>query len=100
MDFESGFEWDDESKAEINFQKHGVRFEEAKPVFDDPYSLTVADDESDPNEQRFATIGIGAVGRVLVVVYSYRGENIRIISARCAEPQERKQYLASASIRG
>ena len=48
--------------------------------------------ESDPNEQRFVTIGMGAAGRLLVVVYTYRGENIRIVSARLAEPHERQEY--------
>ena len=61
-------------------------------MFEDPYSLTVTDEESDPSEQRFATIGVGALGRVLVVVYVYRGENTRIISARVAEQHERKEY--------
>lgn len=64
-------------------------------LFDDPYALTVADDESDPNEQRFVSMGMGAAGRVLVVVYTYRGEKIRIISVRPAEPREREEYEAS-----
>lgn len=70
VEFEDGFEWDP-AKAEVNFKAHNVRFEEVKPVFDDPCSLTVTDNESDPNEQRFATIGVGALGRVLVVVYTH-----------------------------
>ncbi len=49
-------------------------------------------DESDPNEQRVISIGLGVKGRPLVVAYTYRGANIRIISARLAEPHERKQY--------
>lgn len=89
-----GFEWDEQSKAGINFRRHGVRMPEAIPVFDDPYALTVTDDESDPSEQRFVTIGMGAAGRLLVVVYTYRGKNIRIISVRLAEPQEREEYEA------
>jgi uncharacterized DUF497 family protein len=89
-----GFEWDEDSKAGINFRKHGVRIPEAIPVFDDPYALTVTDDESGPDEQRFITLGIGAIGRPLVVVYTWRGENIRIISARPAEAHERAQYEA------
>ena len=67
---------------------------EAIPVFDDPYSITVADDESDSNEHRFVTLGAGATGRLLVVVYTWRGENIRIISARPAEPSEHAEYEA------
>jgi uncharacterized DUF497 family protein len=87
------FEWDDESKAGLNFRKHGVRMPEAIPAFDDPYAITIAD-ESEPNERRFMTLGMGAAGRLLVVVYTWRGENIRIISARPAAPHERNQYGA------
>lgn len=86
-----GCEWD-VRKAEANFKKHGVRFSEALPVFEDDYAITITDDESDPLEQRFVSMGMGVKGRVLVVVYSYRGRNIRIISARVAEAQERNQY--------
>ena len=89
-----GFEWDEANKARINFGKHGVRMPEAIPVFDDPYAIAITDDESDPGEQRFVTIGMGAIGRLLVVVYTWRGENLRIISARPAEAHEREQYEA------
>jgi uncharacterized DUF497 family protein len=89
----ASFEWDDESKAGLNFRKHGVRMPEAIPAFDDPYAITIAD-ESEPNERRFMTLGMGAAGRLLVVVYTWRGENIRIISARPAAPHERNQYGA------
>ena len=89
-----GFEWDEESKAGINFRKHGVRMPEAIPVFDDPYAITIADDESDPAEQRSITLGIGAMGRLLVVVYTWRGKNVRIISARPAEAHEWEEYKA------
>jgi len=88
------FEWDEESKAGLNFRKHDVRMPEAIPAFDDPNAITIADDESEPNERRFVTLGMGAAGRLLVVVYTWRGENIRIISARPAAPHERKQYGA------
>ena len=91
-DVEDGFDWDKKSKAEINFRRHGVRMAEATAVFYDPYSITLTDNESDPTEQRFATVGIGGKGRLLVVVYTYRDEHIRIISARPAEPHERKEY--------
>jgi uncharacterized DUF497 family protein len=87
-------EWDEEGKAGINFHKHGVHMPEAIPVFDDPYAITIIDDESDPSEQRFVSLGMGAAGRVLVVVYTYRGDNIRIISVRTADPQERLEYEA------
>jgi uncharacterized protein len=85
------FEWDLE-KAEANFRKHGVRFSEAEPVFADGLAVTIIDDESDPNEQRFVSIGRGVKDRVLIVVYCYRGTNIRIISVRPAEAHERAQY--------
>ena len=88
------FEWDEESKAGINFRKHGVRMPEAIPVFDDPYAITITDDESDPAEQRFVTLGMGAAGRLLVVAYTWRGKNIRIISVRAAEIHEREEYEA------
>ncbi|MFP5235387.1 MAG: BrnT family toxin [Acidobacteriota bacterium] len=87
----SPFVWDP-AKAEANFAKHGVRFAEAEPVFEDDFAITIADDISDPDEQRLVTIGTGAKDRVLVVVFCYRGDQIRIISARTAEPQERIQY--------
>lgn len=88
------FEWD-VGKAEANYKKHDVRFSESIPVFEDDYAVTITDDESDPSERRFVSIGQGAKGRVLVVVYSYRGMKIRIISARLAEPHERTQYEES-----
>jgi uncharacterized DUF497 family protein len=87
----TGFEWDSD-KAEANFRKHGVRFSESISVFEDDYALTVRDDVSDRLEERFVTLGRGAKDRLLVVVYCYRGRNIRIISARLAEPHEREQY--------
>jgi uncharacterized DUF497 family protein len=88
------FEWDVE-KADANFRKHGVRFAESLPVFEDDFAITISDDVSDPDEQRFVSIGTGAKHRVLVVVYCYREKNIRIISARPAETLERWQYKDS-----
>jgi hypothetical protein len=87
----SPYDWDPE-KADANFKKHGVHFSETESVFEDDYAITIADNESDFEEQRFVTIGTGLNTRVLVVVYCYRGEKIRIISARLAETVERKQY--------
>ncbi len=87
-------ERDAESKTGINFRKHGVRMPEAIPVFGDPYAITITDDESDPGEHRFVTLGTGATGRLLVVVYTWRGEKIRLISVRPAEAHEREQYEA------
>ena len=85
------FEWDPQ-KADTNFKKHRVRFSEALPVFDDDDAMTITDDASDSDEQRFISLGCGVKGRVMVVVYGYRGKNIRIISARTADAQERRQY--------
>ena len=85
------FEWDP-VKAEANFKKHGVHFGEAEPVFVDDFAVTITDDASDPREMRFVSIGKGVKERVLVVVYSYRGRNIRIISARLANAHERVHY--------
>jgi uncharacterized DUF497 family protein len=79
-------------KPESNHKKDGVRFSECLPVFEDDYAITVIDQESEPSETRFVTIGTGVKGRVLVVIYTYRGANIRIISSRLAEPHERTQY--------
>lgn len=83
------FEWD-ESKAKSNKAKHGISFADTFAVFDDPNAVTVEDFQKD--EQRYATIGMDAFGRILVVVYTWRGENVRIISARKAERHEVKQY--------
>ena len=63
-------------------------------VLDDPYAVTITDYESEPVEARWVTLGADAQGRVLVVVYTYRGEDIRLISARPAERHERKEYEA------
>lgn len=83
------FEWD-LKKAAGNLRKHQVDFADAVSVLEDERALTFADDY--PDEQRFITIGSDALSRVLVVIYTYRGETIRIISAREATPRERRQY--------
>jgi uncharacterized DUF497 family protein len=62
------------------------------PVFDDPFAIMIEDDESYPDERRFVALGMGALGRLLVAVYTWRGENIRLISVRAAEPHEREEY--------
>jgi uncharacterized DUF497 family protein len=84
------FEWD-ETKAAENLTKHGVRFAYAARVFDDPYRLEFIDDREDYGEVRFKTIGM-VDNRVPVVVYTMRHGNIRLISARQAEPYERQHY--------
>jgi uncharacterized DUF497 family protein len=85
------FEWDP-IKAAANVRKHGVQFSEALGVFSDDWAITIKDDDSDPDEQRFVTLGVGTKGRVLVVVYCYRGDNLRIISARTADRLELEKY--------
>jgi uncharacterized DUF497 family protein len=82
--------WDPE-KAKVNLKKHGVRFSDAETVLFDPNALTRDDTESG-GEQRFVTVGMDALGRILIVVYTYRGEDIRLISARSATKRERMQY--------
>ena len=88
------FEWD-ENKAEANFKKHKVGFEEAKTIFNDPLLLTFQDFEHSNGEQRQLSIGLSARGRVLIVVHTDRGKNIRLISGRKATPNERKIYEQS-----
>jgi hypothetical protein len=83
-------EWDPK-KAKTNFQKHGIHFADAEIVLFDPNSLSMEDIEAE-GEQRFIALGYDAVGRLLVVVYTYRRDNIRIISARHATKRERKTY--------
>jgi len=83
------YEWDP-NKAIVNIERHGIDFADAVTVFDDLNAVTI----DDPNyeEQRFITIGMDAFGRILVVVYTWRGDIIRIISARKATKNERKKY--------
>lgn len=83
------FEWD-EDKAASNLQKHGIDFADAVGVFDDPLALSMPDD--DPSEERFIGLGMDMLGRLLVVIYTFRGEKIRVISARRATPSERRTY--------
>ncbi|HQU32580.1 MAG: BrnT family toxin [Planctomycetia bacterium] len=88
---ELNFEWDEE-KAKVNFKKHRVSFGEATTVFMDPLSITICDPDHSVDEQRYIDIGSSEKGRVLVVVYTERGSNIRIISCRKATPSEWKFY--------
>lgn len=85
------FEWDEE-KAKANLKKHKVSFDEAATVFSDPFSITIPDPDHSVGEQRYIDIGNSDKGRVLVVVYTERGDNIRIISCRKATPRERRRY--------
>ncbi len=85
------FEWDEE-KSKRNVRKHGVTFEEAKTVFNDPFAITIADPDHSAEEERYLDIGLSVKERVLVVWYTEREENIRIIGCRRATPSERKTY--------
>jgi uncharacterized protein len=84
-----GYEWDPD-KAKLNIRKHGIAFADAFSVFFDDSAITVED--NNPDEVRIATVGMDAFGHILVVVYTWRGDNIRLISARRATERERKQY--------
>jgi len=83
-------EWDP-AKARANFTKHGVRFADAVTALEDDSALTMSD-LSSVDEERWVTMGLDASGRLLVVVYTWRGERVRLISAREATPRERSQY--------
>jgi hypothetical protein len=85
------FEWDEE-KAKTNLKKHRVSFDEAITVFLDPFSITIPDPDHSVDEQRYIDIGSSDKGRVLVVVYTERRSNIRIISYRKATLSERKLH--------
>jgi uncharacterized DUF497 family protein len=84
------FQWDD-AKAAENYAKHGVTFEAARDVFKDAFAIDGLDDTEAYGEARCVTIGM-AEGRLLYVAYTMRGDAVRIISARAAEPYERRQY--------
>ncbi len=87
----SAFEWN-EQKARTNLQDHKVSFDEATTVFSDPFSITIYDPDHSRTEQRYIDIGISNKNRLLVVIYTERGETIRLISARKATPIERRKY--------
>ena len=85
------FEWD-EDKSRQNAGKHGVTFNEAKTVFNDPFAITIADPDHSDQEDRYIDIGLSSKGRVLVLWYTEREENIRLIGCRKAMPSERRSY--------
>ena len=86
---QSEVEWDP-AKEQANIKKHGVRFTQALTALEDDYALTIEDDH--PGERRFITLGMDETEQLLVVVYTYRGEAVRIISARGATSAERAAY--------
>jgi uncharacterized DUF497 family protein len=85
-----GYEWDP-TKALANFEKRDVRFADAATALEDDLALTMRDPFSE-EEERWITLGKDAGDRLLVVIYTWRGENARLISARLATPREKAQY--------
>ena len=85
------FEWDSQ-KADLNVKRHGVSFEEASTVFRDTLSLTIDDPLHSTREVRMVQIRFSHKNRLLVVVFTERGDRIRIISARIATKRERHDY--------
>ncbi|MCS6994241.1 MAG: BrnT family toxin [Anaerolineales bacterium] len=88
------YEWD-EQKRQINIKKHGIDFLDVEEIFDGDI-VTIPDERFDDGENRFIVIGI-LRSTVVVVVYTERGENIRIISARKATKNEQIYYFQQIS---
>lgn len=90
----------DPNKNQTNQVKHNdIDFYEADTVLDDPYALTVDDDGDHDGEMRYFTIGMSAKNRVLIVNWTIRNDDVRIISSRLAEPRQRKQYESRCKTR-
>jgi uncharacterized DUF497 family protein len=87
---DDAFHWD-KAKAAANFAKHGVTFEAARDVFEDPFAVEQLDDRHDYGEERWTVLGM-AQDRLLFVAYAMRGDSVRIISARAAERYEKREY--------
>jgi uncharacterized DUF497 family protein len=85
------FEWNDK-KARLNKRKHKLTFEEASTIFGDPLSVTIPDTVHSVSEDRFITIGTSINNKLIVVVYTDHDDIIRIISARGATANEKRQY--------
>lgn len=85
------FEWD-VNKAAVNLVKHGVSFDEAKTVFDDPLYIDFYDPDHSDNEHRYIIVGMSQQRRLLLTAYTERGDMTRLISAREATRIERKTY--------
>jgi uncharacterized DUF497 family protein len=90
------FEWD-EAKASANLAKHAISFPDAVRVFDDLSRIEWLDDREHYGEARFVTIGL-VEGREIVVVYTMRGENRRLIMARRATRVEREEYYGDREV--
>jgi len=81
----------DPAKAAANLRKHGVAFADAEGVLEDPLALTVPDPDAE-GEKRYIALGLGSAGELLVVVYTEREGEYRIISARRPTRKERESY--------
>ena len=81
----------DPKKAKSNYQKHKIHFSDAESVLYDTMALTIEDQNID-GEKRFVTVGSDSIGRIVVVIYTYRENLIRLISARKATASERRYY--------
>jgi uncharacterized DUF497 family protein len=84
----------DPAKSRANLKKHGVSFSHAEQALRDPFAVTIVDEVSDDDELRFVTLGMDALGRLLVVIHTSRGRSLRLISARRATRRETEQYHA------
>jgi uncharacterized protein len=82
-------EWDP-AKAKTNFRRHGVRFADAVTALEDSGAISLRDERA--GEERWISIGMDSLGRILVIVYTWRGERVRLISARSATRREARQY--------
>ena len=85
------FEWN-RDKAEANLSKHGISFDEAKTVFDDPLYIDFYDPDHSDEEERYIIVGQSQQHRLLIVAYTERGGRIRLISAREATRMEKNAY--------
>lgn len=84
------YEWDS-AKAQANLEKHGVDFADAVIALEDELALTLTDPDS-VDEERLISLGMDAIGRLLVTVFTFRGDRIRIVSSRKASRSERRRY--------
>jgi len=84
-------EWE-EAKAAANRQKHGISFEEAATIFDDPLYVDFYDPDHSVDEHRYLIIGTSSAGQLLIVSYTERDDAVRLISARKVTLSERKAY--------
>ncbi|MBO7554397.1 MAG: BrnT family toxin [Neisseriaceae bacterium] len=92
------FEWDDD-KADANYRKHGVSFDEACTAISDDFAITHTDDRENYGEQRLLSIGMSENGRILNVIWTPRNDKIRVISAFVASATRRKQYENQPKLR-